>query len=270
MSRIFSKDDAEKIFAMAAQRQQSDEMEASSGLSLEDLEEAGRAAGINPDYIRSAAADMMRPSRAPIQRTFMGVPVEMRQTTLIKKPIDSLTWNEIVRQAQRIFGKEGQNTETSLVREWASMPKENQLPIRIIAEAEGDGTRITIERKTWPQVIGFGIGTVVNIAMGLLVIITSIANFSGDKDWIVGSILLGFGLLFGLGAGIGLKMTGKKQAAQFEEMLRCIDQVVANTQDRRDLAPAPGAEHSPKLSLDEIEADTTAQAAPVRSKRSRS
>lgn len=268
MSRIFSKDDAEKIFAMAAQRQQSDEMEAASGLSLEDLEEAGRAAGIDPDYIRAAAADMMRPSRAPIQRTFLGVPVEMRQTSLIKTPIDSLTWNEIVRQAQRIFGKEGQSTETSLVREWASMPKENQLPIRIIAEAEGDGTRITIERKTWPRAIGFGMGAVVNIAMGLLIIATSLASFSGDGDWIVGSILLGFGLLVGLGAGIGLKMTGKKQATQFEEMLQCIDQVVADTRDHRDLALASRAEPSAKLAIEDLD-DDIEHAQVARAKRSR-
>ncbi len=269
MSRIFSKDDAEKIFAMAAERQQNDEMEAVEGLSLEDLEEAGRAAGIDPDYIRAAAADLLRPSRAPIQRTFMGVPVEMRQTSMIKTPIDSPTWKEIVRQAQHIFGKEGQSTETGLVREWTSVPKENQLPVRIIAEAEGTGTRITIERKTWPQAIGFGIGSIVNIAMGLLLIVTSLAGSSGDGDWIVGSILLGFGLLFGLGAAVGLRMVGKKQATQFEKMLRAIDQVVADINDNRELALSPASAEPLNVSLEDTDMDAVASISVARPKRSR-
>jgi hypothetical protein len=241
---------------MASERQHRAEENAASGLTLEELEDAGLAAGIEPDHIRAAAADLLRPERASIQRSFLGMPVEVRRTRIVQGSIDSMAWDEIVRKARHVFAKEGIVTETSRVREWVSEAKEEKLPVRLIAEPEGDETRITIERKTWPQAIGFAMGSAVNLAMGLLLLITSIVSSAGNSDWIAGSIMLGVGMLLATGAIVGLRHLNRNQSRRFENLLDYIEQILPVAELQRDASPVSSsqlgtADETPRLSLDE-------------------
>ena len=72
MNKQYSESEAQRIFALAAERQQQSESPQKNRLTLEDLEEAGLAAGIAPEFIKSAAADLLRPGSSPSLSNLFG------------------------------------------------------------------------------------------------------------------------------------------------------------------------------------------------------
>ena len=55
MARTFTEAEAQRVFARVAERQRA-QAPADGGLTLEDLEDAARAAGLDPSLVASAAA----------------------------------------------------------------------------------------------------------------------------------------------------------------------------------------------------------------------
>ncbi|MDX1428832.1 MAG: hypothetical protein R3282_01040, partial [Rhodothermales bacterium] len=148
--RKFSREEAEEIFAGAARRQQEARTKDESHLTLEELEAAARDAGIDAEFVRAAAADLLRPSHASHVRRFVGIPVEVRKSKLLPAPPTAVDWGAVVTGLRSVFGKQGMATDLGTVREWTSDPSEGSMPARVVIEPYEDGTRVTIERKMWP------------------------------------------------------------------------------------------------------------------------
>ena len=128
----FTGEEARKIFAEAAERQRMALEERRKRLSLDEVIEAGEAAGIDPAYLRQAAANVLRPEPTVAERTFLGVPVEFKRTVLLDHVPDDDEWGQIVHQLRTIFKTQGVVSEVGRVREWASAVKESEMPVRVL------------------------------------------------------------------------------------------------------------------------------------------
>ncbi len=233
MGRKFSKEEAERIFSLAAERQQARQIDDANQLSLEELEEAGLAAGIDPAFIREAAGDLLRPDRATEQRDFMGYPVELRESHVLPIPFDDENWRHAVDVFAGVFDKPGSVTEIGTTRRWQSEPKETGIPVTVIAEKENGGTRFTIEKKLWPLTLGFGIGGVVNAMMGLIFGIIWLTTSGNEELVFPASIMLGIGLLLGLIGGYSTKAMAKQDTQRFEEVFSYLSRMSQEAPDEK-------------------------------------
>lgn len=231
MGRKFSKEEAERIFSLAAERQQAKRIDDVNQLSLAELEEAGLAAGIDPAFIREAAGDLLRPDRATEQRDFMGFPVELRESHVLEIPFEDEHWKKAVDIFTGVYNKPGSVTEIGTTRRWQSEPKESGIPVTIIAEKESHGTRFTIEKKTWPMTLGFGIGAAVNTLMGLMFGIIWLTTTGNEEMIFPAGIMLGIGLLLGIIGGYSTKTMARQDTQKFEEVFRHLNNLAQASED---------------------------------------
>ncbi|MFK7845265.1 MAG: hypothetical protein AB8G77_08185 [Rhodothermales bacterium] len=269
MNRNFTKEEAQRIFSLAAERQQAKQRESDGQLSIADLEEAGVAAGIDPEYIRAAAGDLLRPERATEQRNFMGFPVELRESHVLSLAFDEEKWKKSVDIFTHVYGKAGKTMEVGTTHRWQSEQNDNQMPVSIIAEKEEHGTRFTIERKMWPMTLGFGIGAGVNLLMGLIFTMIWLTTSVSDELIIPGTIMMSIGLLMGLFGSIGMKIYGRRESKRFEEIFDHLEKLAEASDSNKANAtlvdPHKEALTEPLISLDS-EADLSEDPARVRSR----
>lgn len=248
MERRFSEQEARQIFALAAEREQAAQSLPDAALSLAELQEAARAAGIDPAFVRAAVADFLHADGQPVRRTVAGLPVELRRTRLIPGVLDDDAWAGIVGACRRIFGRHGVATDLGQTREWASEADERKMPVRVTVEQEADGLRVTIGRKSWPQALGLGVATGINLVVGLVLGVVWAVGAAPNDLWVPAFILTLFALLFGAGAYAGLRVNERRDVRRFADAFAAVEHLTGSTPtDERLTAPDEPA----RLPLDE-------------------
>ena len=249
MPKRFSEADARRIFALAAERQHEAGQE-EPGLTLEELEEVGRAAGLDPAFVREAAADALRPEPVRLTRTVLGVPTEIRRERFVRGEVTDEAWAQVVMDLRQRFNKAGVVTEIGPVREWRSVAGDNRQAVVVTLTAERDGTRAVVERTQTQMALGFGIGTGTNALMGLLFLLFSLVETGTPGLIVPAMVLLGFAALFGAGSYIGMRRHGRRQAESFEAALDRIDLAVRDARPLAETSPeAVAPEALPPLDL---------------------
>lgn len=226
--RKFSREEAEQIFAGAARRQQEARHRDDAYLTLEELESAAKDAGIDPEHVRAAAADVLRPSHAPHVRRFLGVPVEVRESKLIPIQPGALDWGSVVTGLRSVFGKQGVATDLGTVREWTSDASEGNMPTRVIIEPEEGSTRLTIERKMWPSVVGVLSGAATTLSVALIIAGIWVAGSAGNPMWVPALVLTAFSLVFG---AIGHRLLGREGTKTLDRFRQAIAAIEASADD---------------------------------------
>ena len=130
-----------------------------------------------------------------------------------------------------VYDKPGWVTEIGTTRRWQSEPKETGIPITIIAEKERYGTRFTIEKKTWPMTLGFGIGAAVNALMGLMFGIVWLTTTGNEELIFPAGIMLGIGLILGIIGGYSTKAMAKQDTKKFEDVFRHLNNLAQASED---------------------------------------
>ena len=234
MSKRFSESEAQRIFARAAERQHAAADE-EAGLTVEELEEIGRTAGLDPAFVRAAAADALRPDPvAEDAHDALGMPRHVRRERLIPGTVDDEAWARIVADLRARFKTSGVASQIGPLREWTTSASDNAQPAQISLHTEGEATRVVAEQSFRNSRLGFGIGGGVNLAMGL---IFSVVALTAEPDmWIPAVVLASFSLVFLLGAVLGMRSHARRQAERFEGAMDRIELAL------REATPEPVAQ----------------------------
>ncbi|MBT8402082.1 MAG: hypothetical protein KJO98_16520 [Rhodothermia bacterium] len=241
--RKFSREEAEQIFAGAARRQQEARHHDETFLTLDELEAAAKDAGIDEEHVRAAAADILRPSHAPHVRSFLGVPVEVRESKLITVPPAAVDWGAVVTGLRSVFGKQGVATDLGSVREWTSDAAEGNMPTRVVIEPEGGGTRVTVERKMWPSVVGVLSGAATTLSVGLIIAGLWLAGSGGNPMWVPALVVTAFSVIFGAVGHRLINREGKRTIARFRDAMAAIEASADDTLEVRGAGSVE--EHTP-------------------------
>ena len=215
MKRQFSKEEARRIFADAAERQQAAQPEDNEYLTLEELEESATAAGIDSAYIRAAAENFVRPTRLEAHRRFLGIPVETKKSVLLPFAVGDEEWALIVAEIRSVFKRHGIASEVGTIREWISEASSRATPIRVTLEPIGDETRLTIERSMWRRTLGAGAGSMGIVVASFLLFALSIAG-AGEEAWMPALIMLVMGTLFATGVVTTTRLASRHDAKRFD------------------------------------------------------
>lgn len=243
MKRTFSKEEAQQIFAAAADRQQAHHHETGERLTLEELEEAATAAGIDPIHVRAAAEGLMLPAGAGTQRRVLGLPVESSRSITIPFAVDDVEWGLIIEELRSVFKKRGIATEVGAVREWASESDDRRSPVRVTASPAGEATSLSFERSRWNQVAGLGSGALSLLFTAFILAIVSAAGGAADVPILLMTIIGG---LFSVGVAVGTHAIAKRDEARFDEAIRRIQRIGENRQTPADpIQQSAGRESAP-------------------------
>jgi len=140
----FSEDDARRVFARAAERQRVAGPPA-DGLTLAELQEIGRAAGLDPDDIAAAVAELQAGDAAP-GPVVAGLPAEWRTVRVLPSPVSDAAWEAMVAVLRKTFGAAGTASQIGRVREW-SLPDAahgGSDGVAVVLEPTEAGTRVTV------------------------------------------------------------------------------------------------------------------------------
>lgn len=247
-SHRYSEQEIHAIFERAAKRQeQARRAEAASeaGLTLEELQRIGRAAGIEPEHVASAAANLSvsEPPRA-VDSVF-GVPSEVRRERVLQRPATDEAWERMVTELRRAFGQSGVAGEVGRVREW-STTSDDKAPVRVTVTPEGEASRVVIEQQLQSQHEGLKTGLATGLVMALF-----LAGYLVWGDFpayypilIPGLVLAMVGALVG-GTWFQLTRHARQQDERFAAVLDRIDLIA------RDATESP-TRTAPRLDLDTL------------------
>ena len=252
MSRRFSEEEAQRIFARAAERQRVTSA-SETGLSLADLEEAARAAGLDPALVAAAAAEVDAPASAPV-RTLATAPVETLVTRIVPGTLTDDAWAEMVAAARAEFGQAGMAGQIGRFREWTAVSggTKNGITTRLAAEPVPGGFRVTLSQSVRDMVFGFTIAAAIQALMTVVFAVVTIS--SGDPEfWIPTVIMAAFVLLFGGGTQVGTRLWHRRRTEQFDRLLDRFELIARAASDPQRAAPAaaPSAAAS-RLDLDAL------------------
>ena len=216
MARTFTEAEARKVFARVAEKQRAAGLPA-GGLSLEDLEEAARAAGLDASLVATAAAEIDTPAAT---LTLLGAPAETVGQRVVRGRVSDEAWEEMVAAARVEFGRTGTAGQLGRTREWSftGMGNQMQATTRVALEPAGADTRIVVTRSSRDAALGFTIGGGIQAVMA--VIFSALFAFGADPElWIPALILASMSVVMLGGSQIGLRAWHRAQERRVGALL---------------------------------------------------
>lgn len=138
--RRYTEDEIDEIFALAATagETRAPALTGQHGPTLGDLQEIGRAAGIDPQHVADAAQRIRARHEVVPHRTFLGMPVSVGRTIDLPRELTDREWELLVSDLRDIFGAGGQIGLQGAAREWSNGN------LRVLLERAGSGQRLRI------------------------------------------------------------------------------------------------------------------------------
>ena len=138
--RPFTESEAREVFARAA-RETPVAAPAESGLTLDELQEVGRAAGLDPERVAAAARAVRLGAPERRRETRAGLPTGVSHTAFLAAPPSDDLWDALVADARRTFDARGTTATAGGSREW----RNGNLAARL--EPDGDGSRLELSTR---------------------------------------------------------------------------------------------------------------------------
>jgi hypothetical protein len=116
----YNEDEAAEIFARAAEVETSGRhpVSGSGGMTLAELQEIGREAGLSPEAVAHAAASM-RSAGTPVPApTFLRIPIGVARTVTLDRPLSDEEWGALVAELRSTFNASGRVASEGTFREW--------------------------------------------------------------------------------------------------------------------------------------------------------
>ena len=118
--RQYNEQEVAAIFEHAAAGQEAAQRQLprGGGLSLVELEQIGKEAGITPEYIARAAAAIERTGPIPPPTTYFGFPVSVARTVDLPGPLSDQEWDRLVADLRETFQATGEVRSEGSLRQW--------------------------------------------------------------------------------------------------------------------------------------------------------
>lgn len=212
----FTEEEAAAIFERAAHTEVAVTHRGSSeGMTLPELQEAGREAGLAPELIARAAAEL-ESIPASTGRRF-GLPVRVGHDVALSRPLTEAEWEQLVVDCRRTFDAEGVLRQDGSFREWSNGN------LHVLLEPDGRGGQrlgFRTTNGTAKELIDSGafMGGLGGVSL-IVWAITSALNLSASPVFgVTAAACVGLGgVFFGLGA-LPLRRWGALRQTQMKEI----------------------------------------------------
>lgn len=236
MARRFSEKEAQRVFARAAERQHA-HAAPPDGLTLAELQEIGRAAGLDPDHIAAAVTESE--AEFASQETWHGVPVGVHRTRLLPARVSDAEWERIVDLLRAEFKARGVTEQVGRRREWLSAGQPGSFATRVTVEERPDGDLVTIRKPDAAR--RFGTGSLMSLggAGVLLAILLSVIVGVNAPAVALSIGMIAFGVALYGAAFLSAQIRSRREPAQAEALLDRIDLLSRADRPARDPESQP-------------------------------
>ena len=120
-TRRYAEDEAAEIFRIAAELEHTTPraLPASQGLTLAELQEIGREAGLDPALVAQAAQGSTAVAGAEVSR-FFGLPIGVRRTVELDRHVSDEEWERLVADLRETFDAKGVIRYDGPFRQWSN------------------------------------------------------------------------------------------------------------------------------------------------------
>jgi hypothetical protein len=135
--RRFSDAEAAEIFGRAAEMEQTPPraLENPEGMTLAQLQEIGREAGLRADLVAAAARQVERQPSAHNAR-FLGLPIGVGRTIELNRKVSDAEWDDLVARLRQTFDAGGSLRYDGPFRQWSNGN------LRVMLEPTATGHRV--------------------------------------------------------------------------------------------------------------------------------
>ena len=185
--RRFTEEEVAEILQNAAELEHSDKTlsRSSSGLTLSELNEIGREAGISPEALRRAVSRLSVPDQR--MRTMVGLPIGVGRTVELGRTVSDAEWDRLVVLLRETFDARGVIKNEGSFRSW------NNGNLQILLEPGASGHRLRM--STFNQgAQSWMVGGVAMVAFAIIMVLTGIftgtlaSNGFGNSGSLVAAI----------------------------------------------------------------------------------
>lgn len=125
------------------------------GLTLQQLQSIAVEAGISPEAVSRAAAQVRRGAMQPTrQERYAGLPVGVARTVDFEGPVSDVAWARIVVALRETFAARGRVTQVGALREW----RNGNLVAVLEPTARGHRLRLSTRKGDARGFVGLGAG----------------------------------------------------------------------------------------------------------------
>lgn len=195
-TRRYGDDEVREIFSLATTGDDRDRAlpAESGGLSLDELRQIAREAGIDPGRVAAAAATLDARGRAAPVRRALGLPVGLSRVVDLPREPTEREWEQLVTAFRTTFGTTGEMSSTGGLREW----RNGNLHICVEPTEHGHQLRLATLKDDAIALNVLGVATgAMAVLMGAVVTLAG----KPDKAMVVASMFGGIAL-FAFGANV--------------------------------------------------------------------
>jgi hypothetical protein len=210
--RRFSDEEVAAILERAANAEATGSLPVRSGdgMTLAEIQAAGREAGIPPELIRSAAMSLARQGESTAQR-FLGMPIGVGRIVHLGRKLSDDEWDRLVVDLRETFNARGAVRRDSSLRQWTN----GNLQVLVEPTSDGDRVRMRTIKGSARRLTAVGVGALaVSLAM---LVAPAIAGVSASAtSSLAGLALIGVGAI---AAGVGqLPGWARRRRQQMEDV----------------------------------------------------
>jgi len=195
--RRYSDDEVSEIFARASETEQETRrlVPTREGLTLTELQQIGREAGIAPELVAQAARSLDQPQQ-PAAPVFLGLPIGAARTVRLERRMTDEEWERLVVDLRETFEARGVVRSEGSLRQWSNGN------LQVLLEPDGDAQRVRFRtvRGNSRAMMFLGLGLVGASAATFLAAVLTGSVPAGEAIARVGSLAFAGAGAFALGA----------------------------------------------------------------------
>jgi len=139
--KLYNEKEIGAILKRAAELSHDSPDSSASGLSIEELQQVGTEAGLHPDLILKAAAEL-HSSKPEREKNIFGGPVQYQNELMLDGEIDSALWEEMLASIRGTFKDPGVVSTRENIFEWTSQSETEKG--QVTAHVQNGRTKITL------------------------------------------------------------------------------------------------------------------------------
>jgi hypothetical protein len=227
--RRYTDDEVAEIFARASEveRTAPRRLPGSEGLTLGDLQQIGREAGLAPESIAHAARELDRTHQPAPAARFLGLPLGVARTVHLDRRLTDEEWERLVVELRETFDARGSVRVEGNFRQWTNGN------LQVLVEPDGEGQRIRMRTLKGDSraymMAGLGM-TGVGIAATVGSLLAGGSALTNALDGLGPLLVIGAGF-FGLGAA-RLPGWARQRRQQMEEIAARLEALPEGTPER--------------------------------------
>ena len=210
--RRYDDDEVAEIFRKAAEGPQAlpHQSVSESGMTLAELQDIGREAGLSPDAVASAARSLEIRPRAGVRR-YLAMPIQVERTIELPRRLTEAEWEQLVVRLRETFNARGAVSANGSFRQWTNGN------LQALLEPTPTGNRLRLTTTKGSSIFSMNVGAAL---LGFSALLATIDGMAGHlaTAWPGVTIIASIGAGTLALSGLQLPSWARRRARQMESI----------------------------------------------------